>query len=145
MGRVTHEIWTFCKAQLTAQVATLADFALSFLLAEVAGIYYVVATFLGAVCGGIVNCYMNYRWVFDAVGLRRRNIARKYLLVWCGSIGLNTLGTYALTELSQRHFIIAKAVVAVIVGVLWNYQLQRRFVYKETHVMQSVSKKINRK
>ena len=65
--------------------------------------------------------------------------------MWCGSIGLNTLGTYALTELSQRHFIIAKAVVAVIVGVLWNYQLQRRFVYKETHVMQSVSNKINRK
>lgn len=140
MGRIRHELWIFCKAQLTAQIATLADFVLSYLLAEVAGLYYVAATFLGAVTGGVVNCYMNYRWVFDTADQRRRSMASKYLMVWCGSIILNTVGTFALTELSRLHFIYAKAMVAAVVGLLWNYQLQRRFVYKETHLLEKIKK-----
>lgn len=43
---------------------------------------------------------------------------------------LNTLGTYALTELSSQYFMFAKVVVAVFVAIFWNYQLQRLFVYK---------------
>lgn len=130
MGRVRHELWLFCKAQLTAQLATLCDFAVSLLLAEVAGIYYVAASFFGALTGGVVNCAMNYRWVFDDTReLKKRRVARRYLTVWSGSIALNTLGTFALTELSGQHFILAKAVVAVLVALLWNYQLQRRWVY----------------
>jgi hypothetical protein len=35
-----------------------------------------------------------------------------------------------LTEWSGQYFVLMKIVVAVCVGVLWNYQLQRRFVYK---------------
>ena len=125
-----HELWTFCKAQFSAQVATLCDFSLSFLLAEVAGVYYVVASFLGALVGGVANCAMNYRWVFDAKRLKKLRVARRYFVVWSGSITFNTLGTYALTELSGRHFMLAKAAVAVVVAVAWNYQLQRRWVYE---------------
>lgn len=125
----------FCKAQLTAQVSTLVDFTVSLLLAEWAGLYYVTSTFLGALSGGIVNCSMNYRWVFKPQGMKKKNVATKYLVVWSGSIALNTLGTFALTELSGRHFIYAKILVAVAVAVLWNYQLQRLFVYRNTHII----------
>ncbi len=131
MGRVKHELWTFCKAQASAQVATAADFCVSLLLAELVGVWYVWASFVGALTGGIVNCSMNYRWVFDdAHELRKRNVAWKYSLVWTGSILLNTMGTYMLTELSGVYFIFAKITIAVAVGLLWNYQLQRRFVFK---------------
>lgn len=138
MGKVKMELWTFCKAQLTAQIATLVDFTLSFLLAELLGVYYVTASFLGALSGGLVNCGMNYRWVFKPQGMKKKNVAAKYMMVWCGSIGLNTLGTYALTELSHQYFIYAKAFVAVLVAILWNYQLQRSFVYCDTHIMEKV-------
>lgn len=141
MGRVKSEFWMFSKAQLTAQVATLADFAMSLLLAEAVGLYYVWSSFLGAVTGGIVNCMLNYRWVFHAQGLSKKSVAAKYFMVWSGSIALNTLGTYALTELSGQYFIIAKALVAVTVGVLWNYQLQRLFVYKETHIIDKIKQR----
>jgi putative flippase GtrA len=129
MGRIKRELWLFSKAQASAMVATLVDFSLSFVLAEAAGIYYVAASFLGALTGGIVNCATNYRWVFRPQGAKKRYVASKYLIVWCGSIALNTAGTYVLTELSQQYFMLAKAAVAVVVAVLWNYQLQRRWVY----------------
>ena len=130
MGRIKREIRTFAKAQVTAQVATLIDFALSLVLAEGLGMWYVTASFLGALSGGISNCAMNYRWVFPADGLGKKGVAARYFLVWAGSLLLNTGGTWLLTELSGRHFIWAKIVVAVLVAVLWNYQLQRRYVFE---------------
>lgn len=142
MGKLRHEIWTFSKAQFSAQVATIADFSVSMLLAELFGIYYVWASFCGALSGGIVNCIVNYRWVFDDTReLRKRAIAVKYAIVWSGSILLNTAGTFALTELSGQYFIFAKIVVAVCVALLWNYQLQRLFVYRDTHIVETIKQR----
>ena len=132
MGKIKHELWTFCKAQLSAQAATLIDFGISIFLAEVAGLWYLYATFIGALTGGICNCVFNYRWVFDSEGLKKKKVAFRYTIVWIGSILLNTLGTYALTEFSRYYFIITKAIVSVVVAVFWNYQLQRLFVYKSS-------------
>ena len=132
MGKIKHELWTFCKAQLSAQASTLIDFGISIFLAEVAGLWYLYATFIGALTGGVCNCVINYRWVFDSEGLKKRKVAFRYAIVWAGSILLNTLGTYALTELSRYYFVITKAIVSVVVAVFWNYQLQRLFVYKSS-------------
>ncbi|MBR1410644.1 MAG: GtrA family protein [Prevotella sp.] len=136
-----HELLTFCKAQLTAQAASLVDFVMSLFLAEVCNLWYVIATFLGALSGGITNCITNYKWVFENDGLKKRNVAYKYFMVWTGSILLNTGGTYLITEVSGQYFIFAKLIVSVIVGLLWNYQLQRLFVYKDTHIIMKLKRK----
>lgn len=59
----------------------------------------------------------------------KRNIAIRYIVVWGGSILLNTYGTYILTELSDQYFMFSKIIVSVIVAVFWNYQMQYRFVF----------------
>ena len=141
MGKLRRELWMFCKAQMSAQLATLIDFTVSLLLAALFGMWYVAASFLGALSGGIFNCALNYRWVFHAVGLKKRVVALKYMLVWTGSILLNTGGTYLLTEASGQYFIFAKIVVSVAVALLWNYQMQRNFVYRDVRL----SKKSNLK
>ncbi|EJW97105.1 membrane protein containing GtrA-like protein domain protein [gut metagenome] len=134
----------FLKAQLSAQLASLADFVVTILLVKLLAVYYLYATFLGSVIGGIVNCVINYKWVFHADDCKKKYVAFKYVFVWGGSILLNTWGTFALTEwLSgqlfiqnllgiyvQNLFIISKVLVALLVAVFWNYQLQRRFVYR---------------
>ena len=128
--QVKRELWMFSIAQLSAQVATFADYALSFLLAEVLGLWYLTATGIGAVVGGIINCAVNGRWVFGIDGQKKRSVILKYLFVWIGSIWLNVAGTYWLTEFTGQYFIFAKAVVGITVALLWNYQLQRMFVYR---------------
>lgn len=63
----------------------------------------------------------------------------RYVMVWSVSIMLNTMGTTFFTELTHQNFVIVKAVVAAAVAVLWNYQMQRTFVFhsgrnnKEVH------------
>lgn len=145
MGRVKHELWVFCKAQLSAQIATIIDFTMSLFLASVCGLWYVYATFLGALSGGIANCVLNYQWVFKSKDLKKRYVTLKYLLVWTGSIWLNTGGTYLLTELSGQHFIFAKIVMAVMIALLWNYPLQRVFVYRDNHLNERIRGKRKRK
>ena len=134
MGRLKREVWTFCKAQLSAQMATIVDFTVSFLMAEAVGLWYVHASFLGALSGGVFNCGVNYRWVFQSQQLKKKYVALKYMLVWTGSILLNTGGTYLLTEWSGQYFMLAKVVVAVLIAFLWNYPLQRVFVYHDNRL-----------
>lgn len=138
-------IYMFIRAQFSSQAASLTDFAITIVLAKFFNMYYVYATFLGSVCGGIINCIVNYKWTFKAQGSKKRYIAVKYLLVWIGSIFLNTWGTYILTESIGKSpwiqsilkqyiddlFLFSKAVVSILVGFFWNYNMQRIFVYRD--------------
>ena len=93
-----REVWLFMKAQLSAQIATVIDFLITILLVKLFGIYYLYATFIGSVVGGIVNCVINYEWVFKAEDCKKIHVGLKYFIVWGGSILINTWGTFALTE-----------------------------------------------
>ena len=61
-----HAVWVFVKAQLSSYVASLVDFLVTILLVKLSGLFYLYATFLGSVAGGMVNCVINYGWVFHA-------------------------------------------------------------------------------
>lgn len=146
--------WVFVKAQLSSYVASFSDFLATILLAKLCGLFYLYATFLGSVVGGLVNCAINYRWVFRANECKKVHVALKYLFVWGGSILLNTWGTFALTEwLTAMHwvdgllghyvkdvFIFSKIIVAVLVAFFWNYQLQRVFVYRNHNFRKIIRK-----
>lgn len=137
----------FLRAQLSAQMATIADFLVTILLVRLFEVYYVYATLGGAVYGGIVNGVINYKWTFKSKG-KKTNIAVKFIIVWLCSIWLNTWGTYMMTESLAKipwvrdtlslyfgdFFIIPKVVVAVIVAVCWNYNMQRLFVYRDIDI-----------
>ena len=123
-------MFTFGKAESSAILASAADFGLTIFLVRALEVWYARASFFGALMGGIVNCYVNYRWVFDKQKQRKPFIALKYLFVWSFSILFNTAGTWFFTVLSGINFIIVKAVVAIIVAILWNFQMQRVFVFR---------------
>ena len=123
-------MFTFGKAESSAILASAADFGLTIFLVRALGVWYARASFFGALMGGIVNCYVNYRWVFDKQKQRKPFIALNYFFVWSFSILFNTAGTWFFTVLSGMNFIIVKAVVAIIVAILWNFQMQRVFVFR---------------
>lgn len=138
-----REVVTFCKAQLSAQIATVVDFLATIVWVKLFGVYYLYATFLGSLLGGLVNCVINYEWVFNFGNRKKLSVALRYIFVWGGSILLNTWGIFAVTEwLTESEwvnellgnyiedvFIFSKIVVAAVVGLCWNYYLQRTFVF----------------
>lgn len=139
--RNKERIKEFIRFQLSSEITTLLDLGLTFCLSHFAGLYYVLATFTGSVTGGVCNCIMNYCWTFRPKDYhQKKEIACKYLIVWLGSIALNTWGTYIFTELMTRLisglnisyvFMLPRIIVAILVGCLWNYRLQKIFVYRD--------------
>ena len=151
-----HSLFMFLRAQLSAQFATLADFILTYVCFEWLGIYYVLATSIGAITGGIINCVINYKWAFATKDCQFKWVFFKYILVWVGSFLLNVGGVYLLVELLKHHtylwerasgfyLIIAKIIVSVLVSVGWNYVLHRYFVFQDAQILpriKSIFKKI---
>lgn len=145
----------FIRAQVSSQLASIADMLITIFLTSLFGIYYVIGTFVGAVCGGIVNCAINYKWTFKSDEVRKRYIVIKYAIIWVGSILLNTWGTYLLTEfldhsnwvnnhfsaISEYMYIFAKLFVSLMVGFIWNYNLQRIFVYRNVEIKRFFTRK----
>ena len=125
-----REVWLFMKAQLSAQIATVIDFLITILLVKLFGIYYLYATFIGSVVGGIVNCVINYEWVFKAEDCKKIHVGLKYFIVWGGSILINTWvlscfdGMAGRNEMGERVagyyvydvFILSKITVALLVA-----------------------------
>ena len=127
----------FCKAQVSAIIATALDFLTTAIAFKLSG-YVLGSTALGAVVGGSVNCLINYRWTFPNAKRKKRSIAWRYLQVWIGSAVLNSFGTdYAVrlchpwAEDSVMVVMVCKALVAVSVAICWNYTMQKYYVFRE--------------
>lgn len=132
----------------SAQFATAVDFIVTVLLSSVCGMYYVLASAIGAVTGGCLNFITNYLWVFPGSSGRRLHIVLRYAIVWVVSLLLNTYGVYLLTEFlvanplianlfgnyANHLYIISKMIVAVLVCLCFNYPLQRYFVFRGVRV-----------
>ncbi|MFV0536475.1 MAG: GtrA family protein [Dysgonomonas sp.] len=138
-------IFTFLRAQFSSQISSLTDYIVTFVLVNAAGVIFGRATLFGNISGGIVNCIINYKWTFKAQGSKVKHVAIKYLMVWLVNLFLNWQGTILVTELVlswipveslpdfvvNNVFMIPKAIVSLIVGFGWNYNMQRLFVYKD--------------
>lgn len=146
--------FTFLRAQFTSQISSQLDFLVSILCVNLFGLYYGLATLLGNISGGILNCFLNYKWTFKAKGLAVKYVLIKFLLVWLGSIYFNTQGTVLFTEFVMKKipwenmpdilvnniFLIPKIVVSLIVGLVWNYNMQRLFVYRDRNIKKNLLK-----
>ena len=116
----------------SAMSATALDFTVLTTLKEVFGVYYVLATALGAISGGVLSFLLGRNWAFFN---KENNIfgqAGRYVIANWSSIALNTSGVYLLTEvISNNHYLISKVIVASCVGLFFNFPMQRYFVFRK--------------
>lgn len=135
-------VFTFIRSSLSSQLASWIDMGSSIGLVAL-GVSQWVATPIGAVLGGIVNCCINYKFTFRAGDCPVKAVAVKYLLIWLGSVILNTVGTSMLAKvLDSWHildalgfttvgsFAAARLIVSLVVSLAWNFLMQKHFVYK---------------
>ena len=123
-------ITAFIRYNIVAVLATVVDFLVFILLTEVFEVWYVVATFISAVSGGIAAFILNRNWAFMSRDGHLSQQAKKYFLVWGSSILLNTSGLFLLVENTNISEIISKIIVSVIVGLGFNFLMNKFFVFK---------------
>lgn len=126
---------TFTKAQLASLVATGVDFLVTFLLLRWAGLPSAAASgrvtvcgVTGTICGGVTHFMISRRWVFRAGDGRWSGQLNRYVLVWTGNLALNAAGLYLLSRAGCPPML-AKVMIATTVAVVYNYALQKRWVF----------------
>jgi putative flippase GtrA len=120
---------TFSKATASALAATVVDFGSLTLFVEVFHGFYPYGVALGAFLGALTNFMINRHWAFEAHDKPLPGQMLRYAIVSSGSLLLNTFGVYMVTEKFGLFYLASKIVVALLVGFLFNYPLQRYFVY----------------
>lgn len=117
------------RSHVSAAIASAVDFGLLFGLTELAGVWYVTATAIGAGAGALVNFIINRHWSFEAAEFGWQGQAWRYGVVSLGSLALNAGGAWVFTEKFGIHYSVSVLLVAFLVGTFFNYPLHRSFVY----------------
>ncbi|HFE38222.1 MAG TPA: GtrA family protein [Gammaproteobacteria bacterium] len=126
---------SFSKSQIAALIATIIDFLCLIVLVELFQVWYPVAIAIAALLGAIGNFLLGRHWSFVATNGYWHHQASRYFFVSSASLILNTVGVYSLTEFAGLQYLISKSIVALIIGVVFNYPLHRYYVFR-THAPQ---------
>ncbi len=117
------------RYQIGSVLATGTDWLVMIALVELFAVGPVLATAIGATAGGVVGFTVGRQWVFRAGGAAHLQ-ALRYLAVWLVGTALNTTGEHVLLAL-LGNYLVARFIVATFVGICWNYEMSRRFVFRE--------------
>jgi putative flippase GtrA len=120
------------RHQIASLISTAVDFGVMALAVQLIGVPAVPATVLGAGSGAITNFTLGRHWVYAAGDDQAAPQVARYAVISAASAGLNALGEYALHDRLRLHYLLARAIVAVAVSLLWNFPMQRYFVFRST-------------
>ncbi len=122
----------FVRNTLVSVFTTALDFFVLITLVELFGVNYVFATFCGTVAGAISNFLINRHWSYEAThGAAHWQLVR-FLPVQVGSSALHTVGVWMFTALVHLPYLGSKLVTATLVYLVWNYPMNRYFVFPKS-------------
>ena len=120
---------SFGRSVATSIFTTALDFGSMMGLVELFHVDYVIATFVGTIVGFLANFAINRYWAFEAhAGSLGWQFVR-VLPVQAGSSGLQTLGVWVFDRFVGLRYWVAKLVASALVYLLWNYPMNRWFVF----------------
>lgn len=111
-------------------LSTLADFVVLALMVRLVEMGVLGATLCAATIGATTNYFINRHHVFGATGQRKREQMPRYFLVAGSTMLFSSFGTAALAEWVGLHYLLARAIAAIVVLVCFHYPLAR-LVFRE--------------
>jgi putative flippase GtrA len=122
---------TYLKAQTTAILGSGVDFLVTFILYKLLHYDIILANLTGNICGAITQFILSRNWAFKAGDGKISQQIAKYVFVWIGNLALSAGGVYFFTHLLHLDGIIAKIITSVILGLTYNYIMQKKFVFEK--------------
>ncbi|HNS17827.1 MAG TPA: GtrA family protein [Bacteroidales bacterium] len=129
-----EKLVVFTKAQLSAFLGGMVDYLIMILFTEVFHFHYTVSIVIGGVVGAVVNFTINKKWTFHSRTVPYKHSGwqqlLRFTLVVLNSILLKASGTYLITTFLKTYYIISRMLFDLSVSLLFNYMLQRHWVFK---------------
>jgi len=133
-NNLVQRIFVFAKAQVSAFMGGITDYAIMVFITEVFHVHYTISIAIGGILGAVVNFSLNRYWTFPTKELRYKNSINKqlfkFVLVVLNSILLKSSGTYFITTFLKIDYKISRIIVDLFVSIAVNYNLQKLWVFK---------------
>lgn len=126
-----NALLTFFKAQASAFIGGIVDYAVMILCTEWAGIYYPYSILISGIVGAVVNFSINRHWTYQAGNRRIDAQLFRFIIVVLGSVLLKSLGTYLFTTWLTIDYKIGRVITDLIVSLGFNYTLQTYWVFRK--------------
>jgi len=120
---------TFIKSYIASIAASASDYLITIIAVQWLGLNIVAAGIIGTISGGVIYFSLGRQWVFNKNQSTRTEQVKRYFIVWIGNLLLNAIGLYVM-NLYVDNYIVTKIVVSVSVAVLYNYPLQKNYVFE---------------
>lgn len=134
--RIKDRIITFSKAQVSAFTGGMVDYGTMIFVTEVLHVHYTISIIISGIVGAYVNFSINKNWSFakrDAAYAHSQKMQlMRFVIVVLNSIFLKTSGTFLLTNYLGLDYKISRILVDLIVSVVFNYNLQKWWVFKKS-------------
>jgi putative flippase GtrA len=132
---MAERVFIFAKAQVSAFIGGMVDYALMICITEFFGVHYAISIVISGILGAIVNFSINRGWTFRSKGRIYQHSPWlqmiKFLVVVFGSILLKSSGTYLVTSFLHIDYRISRVMIELPVSLLYNYVLQKYWVFKK--------------
>ncbi|MGH8744647.1 MAG: GtrA family protein [Burkholderiales bacterium] len=112
-------------------IGTTAHYLVLLALVELAGFNAVLASFLGFVCGALVNYNLSRRYIFNSA-LPHRQALLKFLSVALVGLCMNTLiMSVGVETLGLHYFLVQLAATGMV--LIWNFAGNKFWTFREKH------------
>ncbi|HKE15999.1 MAG TPA: GtrA family protein [Kofleriaceae bacterium] len=129
MRDTTKRLARVGRVGVSGAVATGIDIGALVLLVEVLGVHVTLAAFLAATLGGVSNFLINKYWAFrDGTPLELRQVT-VYGFVSLVTAAFVAVVVHLLAVVLVLPYLLAKAIAAVLVFLVWTYPAQSRLVF----------------
>ena len=123
-------LFVFSQHQISAAAATAVDFAVMIVCKSGLGLTPAMATAIGSLFGAVISFTLGRRWVFQSAHGDIRGQALRYAFVSTLSLIFNSRGEKLFVALGL-NYILARVLLSVVVGMLWNFPMHRYFVFRD--------------
>lgn len=120
----------FLRSQIVSLCSTCIDFLISVILYQYGSVYYVTATSIGASCGAITSFTLGRNWAFFNRKGRVSVQFLRFLVINMFSIFGNTTGVFFFKENFDLPFLTSRIIVALMIGIFFNFFMNRYFVFR---------------
>lgn len=131
---ITNWAVIFLKAQASAFIGGISDYAIMIFLTEYVGIFYTISICISGTLGAVINYSLNRYWTFKRTDVSKKEQLQKFVVVVVGSITLKSSGTYLLTEWLHIDYKVSRLMVDAVVSLGFNFMLQKYWVFRKPAV-----------
>jgi len=129
-----NSLIVFGKAQISAFIGGLSDYAIMVALTEMLHFHYTLSIVISGAFGALVNFSINRYWAFQSNSTYSSSFEKqvwKFVFVVLGSILLKSTGTYWVTTVAHINYKISRIAVDLLISYSFNFPLMKYWVFKK--------------